>query len=88
MMNKEEIKALFPDDIEAITISKNDYDRLFGELSYKNIELQQKIDKAIDLIEKSVTSDVGIDSNGNIIKYHQLTEDETGELLEILGDKQ
>lgn len=48
-------------------------------------ELQERINRAIDLIEKSVTSDVGIDSNGNIIKYHQLTEDETGELLDILG---
>lgn len=44
MMNKEEIKVLFPDDIEAITISKNDYDRLFGELTYENIELKQRID--------------------------------------------
>lgn len=47
-------------------------------------ELEGKIDKAIDLIEKSVTSDIGINSKGQIVKYHQLTEDETGELLEIL----
>ena len=51
MMNKEEIKALFPNDIEAITISKNDYDRLFGELTYENIDLQQRIDKIIETIE-------------------------------------
>jgi len=47
-------------------------------------EFEGKIDKAIDLIEKSVTSDIGINSKGQIVKYHQLTEDETGELLEIL----
>jgi hypothetical protein len=66
-------KKLWADDIDFIT-----------KLTKENKELQAKIDKAIDLIEKSVTSDIGIDSNRNIIRYHQLTEDETGELLEIL----
>ena len=36
------MKVLFPDDIETITISKNDYDRLYGDLTYQNIELQQE----------------------------------------------
>lgn len=54
------------------------------QLEQENKELNSKIDKAIDLIEKSVTSDIGINSKGQIVKYHQLTEDETGELLEIL----
>jgi hypothetical protein len=74
-MNKEEIKALFPDDIEAITISKNDYDRLFGELTYKNIELQQRIDKAIEYINK-------------LKEYPYLERYYVGELLEILGGKE
>ena len=39
---KGKMKVLFPDDIETITISKNDYDRLYGELTYQNIELQQE----------------------------------------------
>ena len=47
---------------------------------------KEVIDKAIDLIEKSGTTDIGIDSNNNIIHYHQLTEDETGELLDILKE--
>lgn len=56
----------------------------FNEICEENQELHKNIDKAIDLIEKSVTSDIGINSKGQIVKYHQLTEDETGELLEIL----
>lgn len=55
------------------------------ELLEENQKYKEVIDKAIDLIEKSVTTDIGIDSN-NIIHYHQLTEDETGELLEILKE--
>ena len=51
-MNKNNIKALFPEGVETITISKNDYDRLYGEMTYKNIELQNRIDKAIDYIEE------------------------------------
>ena len=39
----EEIKVLFPDDVEWIKISKNDYDRLYGEMTYKNIQLQNRI---------------------------------------------
>ena len=45
-MNENNIKALFPEGIETITISKNDYDRLYGQLTYENIILQSKIDKA------------------------------------------
>lgn len=37
----DNIKALFPDGVEAITITKNDYDRLYGELTYQNIILQK-----------------------------------------------
>lgn len=39
---KGKMKVLFPDDIETITISKNDYDRLYGDLTYQNMELQQE----------------------------------------------
>ena len=50
-MNENNIKALFPEDVETITISKNDYDRLYGQLTYENIILQSKIDKAIECLE-------------------------------------
>lgn len=67
-------------------------DKEFIDMTHRNTELLEEnqkykevIDKAIDLIEKSVTTDIGIDSN-NIIHYHQLTEDETGELLDILKE--
>ena len=56
------------------------------ELLEENQKYKEVIDKAMDLIEKSVTTDIGIDSNNNIIHYHQLTEDETGELLDILKE--
>ena len=55
-------------------------------LEKENKKYKEVIDKAIDLIEKSVITDIGIDSNNNIIHYHQLTEDETSELLDILKE--
>ena len=51
-MNENNIKALFPEDVETITISKNDYDRLYGQLTYENIILQSKIDKANEILEE------------------------------------
>ena len=56
------------------------------ELQQQNQKYKEAIDKAIEYIEKSVTTDIGIDSNNNLIHYHQLSEDETGELLEILKE--
>lgn len=52
-MNENNIKSLFPEGVETITISKNDYDRLYGQLTYENIVLQSKIDKAIELYENT-----------------------------------
>lgn len=57
-----------------------------NEAIHRVNDLEEVIGKAIDLIEKSVITDVGVDSNNNIIHYHQLTEDETGELLDILKE--
>ena len=48
---KATMKPLFPEDVEMICISKNDYDRLYGDLTYENIELQDRINKAIEYIE-------------------------------------
>ena len=58
-MNENNIKALFPEGIETITISKNDYDRLYGQLTYQNMVLQSKIDKAIEYIKENI--DLGMD---------------------------
>lgn len=66
----KEIKTLFPDNIETITISKNDYDRLFGEITYKNIILQQRIDKAVESIEDC--KKVNGDEKTCIIDYNYL----------------
>ena len=51
------IKALFPEGVETITISKNDYDRLYGELTYKNIMLEKennRLNKIINELENQV----------------------------------
>jgi hypothetical protein len=39
---KAKMKACFPEGLEAIMISKDDYDRLCGDLTYRNVELQQE----------------------------------------------
>ena len=59
--------------------------KLLNETEQQCQKYKEVIDKARDLIEKLVTTDIGIDSN-NITHYHQLTEDETGELLDILKE--
>lgn len=82
MMNKEEIKALFPNDIEAITISKNDYDRLFGEITYENIDLQARITRAIECIK-----DFEIQAK-HINDEIYLDETLSNKLLKILGGKE
>lgn len=51
---KAKVKALFPEDVEEIYISKNDYDRLYGDLTLENIELKQRIDKAIRECEEDI----------------------------------
>lgn len=75
-MNENKIKALFPEGIETITISKNDYDRLYGQLTYENIILQSKIDKAIELIKKAMIEN-DITGNGTL---------NLNELLDILKE--
>ena len=87
-MTKEDYFKYYIQGSGHYLIPKDIFDELFGEMeSWKQDTQRYKevIDKAIDLIEKSVTTDIGIDSN-NIIHYHQLTEDETGELLDILNE--
>ena len=87
-MTKEDYFKYYIQGSDHYLIPKDIFDELFDEMeSWKQDTNKYKevIDKAIDLIEKSVTTDIGIDSN-NIIHYHQLTEDETCELLEILKE--
>ena len=101
-MNKEEIEELKEFTIDLTDIDElalglevcskksnmviQEFVKLIIELEQQNQKYKEVIDKAIDLIEKSVTTDIGIDSNNNIIHYHQLTEDETSELLDILKE--
>ena len=87
-MNKEDYSKYYIKGSDHYLIPKDVFNELFYEMeNWKEDTNKYKevIDKAIDLIEKSVTTDIGIDSN-NIIHYHQLTEDETGELLYILKE--
>jgi molecular chaperone DnaK (HSP70) len=49
---KAKVKALFPEDVEGIYISKNDYDRLYGDLTLENIELKQEIERLNKELEK------------------------------------
>lgn len=96
-MNKEKIEKLKYERYEELSKEElKDFECLISKYSksllaynlimekQENQKYKEVIDKARDLIEKSVTTDIGIDSNNNIIRYHQLTEDETGELLDIL----
>ena len=55
---KATMKPLFPEDVEMICISKDDYDRLYGDLTYENIELQDRINKAIEEINKRSSKEV------------------------------
>ena len=49
---KAKMKPLFPEDVEMICISKDDYDRLYGDLTYENIELQQEINRLNNIIDE------------------------------------
>ena len=42
---KAQMKACFPEGLEAIMITKDDYDRLCGDLTYENNELKLVLDK-------------------------------------------
>lgn len=47
-MNKEEVikqyKSLFPDNVEAIILTKEEYDKQLGKLQYENIELKLELE--------------------------------------------
>lgn len=48
-MNKEEalkqFKSMFPEDIEAVVLTKESYDNYLGIKEYENIQLKQKIEE-------------------------------------------
>ena len=46
------VKAIFPEDVEVICISKNDYDRLYGDLTLENIELKEEIERLNNIINR------------------------------------
>lgn len=66
-MNKEEAlkqyKSLFPDNVEVIVLTKEDYDRQLGQLQFENIILRDRIQKAIEYIEWN------LDVNEEVIEY-------------------
>lgn len=43
-------KALLPEGVEAVVITKDDYDRLSGELTKENIELNLEIERLHNII--------------------------------------
>ena len=49
-MNESKIKALLPEGVEAIIVKKDDYDRLYGDMTLENIELKQEIERLNNII--------------------------------------
>ena len=80
-MNKEQIKALLPDNVEYMIIGKNDYDRLCGELTYKNIKYKEVLDKI-----KEIFKDYG--DKEDIVGYsmYNITGEEVYIILELLEE--
>lgn len=76
---------MFPDDVETITMTRQDYDRLMENLIYENVELKQRIDKTIEYIESKIQHR-SYKVNDIVRKYDHLEMfDETiVELLDIL----
>lgn len=50
------IKALFPEEVEAVVVRKDDYDRLYGDLTLENIELKQTLESIEKYIRKYDTN--------------------------------
>ena len=46
------VKAIFPEDVEGMYISKNDYDRLYGDMTLENIELKEEIERLNNIINE------------------------------------
>ena len=46
------IKVLFPDNVEKIIITKDDYDRLYGEMTLENINLKQENEELKEKLNK------------------------------------
>ena len=49
---KAKVKAIFPEDVEGMYISKNDYDRLYGDMTLENIELKEEIERLNNIINE------------------------------------
>lgn len=47
-------KAILPEGVEVVVISKDDYDRLSGELTKENIELKLEIERLNNIINKAI----------------------------------
>ena len=47
----KEYKSMFPEDIEAIILTKEKYNEMLGIREYENFVLKERIDKAIEYID-------------------------------------
>lgn len=75
---KERLTKLLPPDTEFIILSKSVYERQEKDIEEIALELQDKIDKAIEYIRET----------GLYCDYGDLCNQSATELLEILGDKE
>ena len=70
-MNNEKLlakyKALFPDNVEAIVVRKDDYDRLYGDLTIENIELKQEIERLQKLLDIEKNKREQFDKNNQLL---------------------
>ena len=76
-------KALLPEGVEAVVISKDDYDRLSGELTKENIELKLEIERLHSII-KEVREYITYWHYRNDFRINSFTIGVKEELLEIL----
>lgn len=76
---KAKMKACFPDGLEAIMITKDDYDRLCGDLTYRNVELEQENQQL-----KEVLDEIREVINQNMCSYSSCIKvfDEIEEILD------
>lgn len=74
---------MFPDGVETITMTKEDYDRNVEQLLYDKINAELKIDKINQYLEEYFIFD---DKNGEYYQIHTFDKDNAKELHDILKE--
>lgn len=70
---------MFPDDVESITMTRQDYDRQMENLIYKNIELKEKYENSLYVLNKNLdTTNKLIARIDKAIKYIEKYGEECG----------